>query len=246
MGVENGEWIMHGPSWDEPGCIHSVDEAMDWIRELGFLPLFQNEIPGFSLEERTDPKYWWSDNPERDAWMWRTVIARQDDILYGKFFGKKAGFIAREWVPAFANFRRNGYDFDSLYEDGLANRKQKMIMDHFVNEQGEYKDVRILSNELRKMAGFGKEGAHGYEGTITNLMMQLYLCNCDFRKRKNKQGKEYGWDVAVYTTPENILGYDQVTACYNEKPRESWQRLVEHLRENFPVTSVEIIRKVLK
>ena len=29
---------------------------------------------------------------------------------------------------------------------------------------------------------------------ITNLMMQTYLCNCDFKKRVNKRGIEYGWD----------------------------------------------------
>ena len=28
-----------------------------------------------SLEERTVPEYWWSDNPEIDPWMWRAIIA---------------------------------------------------------------------------------------------------------------------------------------------------------------------------
>ena len=29
MGNESGEWIMHGMKWDNPDCIHSVDEAID-------------------------------------------------------------------------------------------------------------------------------------------------------------------------------------------------------------------------
>ncbi len=53
MGNESGEWIMHGMKWDNPDCIHSVDEAIKYINEFGFLPLFKNEIDGFSLEERT-------------------------------------------------------------------------------------------------------------------------------------------------------------------------------------------------
>ena len=75
MGNESGEWIMHGMKWDNPECIHSVDEAIKYINELGFLPLFKNDIDGFSLEERTVPEYWWSDDPEIDPWMWRAIIA---------------------------------------------------------------------------------------------------------------------------------------------------------------------------
>ena len=79
MGNESGEWIMHGMKWDNPDCIHSVDEAIKYINEFGFLPLFKNDIDGFSLEERTVPEYWWSDNPEIDPWMWRAIIARQHE-----------------------------------------------------------------------------------------------------------------------------------------------------------------------
>ena len=62
MGNESGTWIMYGVDWDDPECIHTVDEAIKYINEIGFLPLFKNEIPGFSLEERTVPQYWWSED----------------------------------------------------------------------------------------------------------------------------------------------------------------------------------------
>ena len=96
MGNESGEWIMHGMKWDNPDCIHSVDEAIKYINEFGFLPLFKNEIDGFSLEERTVPEYWWSDNPEIHSFptrrssdlssMENSLIRRQD--LY-----QKSGFL---------------------------------------------------------------------------------------------------------------------------------------------------------
>lgn len=136
MGNESGEWIMHGMKWDNPECIHSVDEAIKYINEFGFLPLFKNDIDGFSLEERTVPEYWWSDNPEIDPWMWRAIIARRHDIVYGKFFDKKAGFISKKWLPVFANYRRDGYDFDALYDDGKApNKHKKIISDGFLATQ---------------------------------------------------------------------------------------------------------------
>ncbi len=65
MGNEAGEWIIHGVKWNDPKCIQDVDEAVEYINRVGFLPLFKNEIPGFSLEERTVAEYWWSDDPVR-------------------------------------------------------------------------------------------------------------------------------------------------------------------------------------
>lgn len=95
MGNEAGEWIIHGVTWDDPKCIHDVDEAVEYINRVGFLPLFKNEIPGFSLEERTVAEYWWSDDPVRDPWRWRIAIAKRHDVLYGKFFAKKAGLFQK-------------------------------------------------------------------------------------------------------------------------------------------------------
>lgn len=243
MEKDSGKWIMYGVDWDDPECIHTVDEAIEYINEIGFLPLFRNDIPGFSLEERTVPEYWWCEDVDRDPWMWRAVIARRHDIVYGKFFNKKAGFISRKWLPVFANYRRDGYDFDALYEDGKAPNKHKKIMDHFMEE---HVDAELYSNELKKMAGYGKDGEKGFDGAVTNLMMQMYLCNCDFRKRVNKKGLEYGWDVAVYSSPEHIYGYDYVTSCYKDDPQESWNTIIRHMHDIYPIATSAQIKKLLK
>ena len=50
-----------------------------------------------------------------------------------------------------------------------------------VNFMEDNADSEIYSNELKKQAGFGKDGERGFDGAITNLMMQTYLCNCDFK-----------------------------------------------------------------
>ena len=195
------------------------------------------------MEERTVPEYWWCDDVDKDPWIWRTVIARGKDIVYGKFFDKKAGFILKKWLPVFANYRRDGYDFDALYDDGKAPNKNKKIMVNFMEDNA---DSEMLSNELKIKAGFGKDGEKGFDGAITNLCMQTYLCNCDFRKRKNKKGIEYGWDVAVYSSVEHIYGYDYVTSCYKEEPTESWNRIVEYMHETYPITTDKQIRKLLR
>ena len=242
MANESGTWIMYGVEWDDPECIHSVDEAIKYINEVGFLPLFKNEIPGFSLEERTVPEYWWSGDEKVDPWEWRAQIARSGEVAYGKFFENKAGFISKEWLPYFVNYRRDGYDFDALWEDGKAARRQKYIMDLFDENAP---DAELFSHEIKKKAGFGKGGEKGFDGTITNLQMQTYLCVRDFRQKTNKKGEEYGWAVAVYATPEHIFGRDLVTSAYKEDPVSSGEKIAAHMNEIYPIATPKQIKKLL-
>ncbi|MBR3637821.1 MAG: hypothetical protein IKN45_07870, partial [Lachnospiraceae bacterium] len=204
----NGQWIMSGVDRDDPACLHNVRELTELIEAVGFLPLFANEIEGFSVEEHTEPGNWWCGEKEVDPWDWRTVIAREGRIVYGKFFGKKAGFISKKWFPYFANYRRDGYDFDSLWEDGKASMRQRKIMNLFEDT------TRLFSYEIKEKAGFGKGGEKNFEGTISDLQMSTYLCMRDFKKRVNKKGEEYGWDVAIYAKPEQLFGYKHVTKAY--------------------------------
>ncbi len=241
MSNESGTWIIHGVPEDDPRCIRTVEEAIAYINEVGFLPLFKNEIPGFSLEERTAPEYWWSGNRERDPWEWREIIAGRGQIAYGKFFDKKAGFISREWIPCFANYRRDGYDFDALWDDEKASARQKKIMDLFAEEN---RDAELYSFEVKQKAGFGKEGEKNFEGTITDLEMKMYLCMRDFRQRRNRKGESYGWAIAVYSTPEHLWGYDHVTSAYQEDPAESWRRIMGRMHEICPEATEVQIRRV--
>ena len=242
MGNEAGTWIMYGVDRDDPECLHSVDEAVNYINEVGFLPLFRGEIPGFSLEERTEALYWWSGDARRDPWEWREIIARRGDVAYGKFYGGKAGFVSREWLPRFVNVRRDGYDFDALYEDGKASIRQKKIMDLYADDLS---DAEYYSYEIKARAGFGKDGAKGFEGTVTSLQMQGYLVMRDFRQRLNKKGEAYGWPVAIYSTPEHIFGREYVRSAYAEAPAESARRIVAHMRETYPIATDKLVAKVM-
>ena len=47
---------------------HTWRGLLEYINELGFLPLFKNEIAGFSAEEMTFDMPWWSGVPELDPW----------------------------------------------------------------------------------------------------------------------------------------------------------------------------------
>lgn len=75
--------------------------------------------------------------------------------------------------------------------------------------------------------------------------MQMYLCLKDFRKKKNKAGLEYGWPIAVYTTPENIFGYEYVRSAYKEDPVKSAEKILSYMKERYPVANEKQMRKVL-
>lgn len=248
MEVINGEWYMQGVDRDDPSCIHSVEKMLEVIEKAGFLPLFANDVPGFSVESMTDPGSWWSGNEEIDPWEWRAILARTGKVAYGKFYKNKAGFVSQKWFPEFANYRRDGYDFDSRYEDGKAGRREKLIMDLFWPDEGEIRDATqktsLYSNEVKEKAGFGKGGEKGFEGTCTKLQMSSYLTVKDFRPRLNKKGEEYGWSVAVYTLPEYLWGYKFVTKCYKESPDESYRKIIRKISKHFDADETAV-RKVI-
>lgn len=251
MTNENGTWIMHGLAWNDPYRIRTWQELVNWINEVGFLPLFANEITGFSVEEHVASDFWWTGDREQDPWEWREIIAASHQVAYGKFFDKKAGFISKKWLPYFANYRRNGYDFDSAWEDGKVTRREKLIMDILtdINAEGNmvWKDKQILSTDLKKLAGFGKGGEKNFSGITTDLMMKIYLVTTDFHKRKNKNGAEYGMPVSVLMPPEAIWGYDVLTAAYTEEIHQSWLRICDRVNEMFPQAKQnEIIRLIGK
>lgn len=239
MAAENGEWIMYGLDWDNPYRIRTYQELIRWIDEIGFLPLFKNEIEGFSAEEHVSDRFWWTGDPEQDPWVWRELIARTGEVAYGRFFNKKTGFISLKWLPYFANYRRDGYDFDARWDDELANIRCKKIMDVF--ESGE----EYTGLELKRAAGFGKGGEKNFDGIMAQLQMQTYLVVKDFRRKRNKKGTEYGMPVCVYAKPECLWGYDRISSAYHEAPDRSWQRILEQVRSLYPKAEEGQIKKVL-
>ena len=135
--------------------------------------------------------------------------------------------------------REDGID---IYQCKFFMETLNKIMDLYAEE---FEEEEYFSNELKQKAGFSKDGDKGFEGIITGLQMQTYLCVHDFRQRRNRKGVEYGWPIAVYCTPEHLWGYDFVTSAYKEEPIDSAKRIARHLRDVYPVADAGAIRKVI-
>ena len=240
----DGEFYMLGCEADDPSCLHTADELVKLIKKTGFLPLFSNEIPGFSVEEHVTAESWFNGDPETDPWIWRQILAGRKDIAYGKFFDKKAGYVSKKWFSVFANYRRNGYDFEALVGDELVSHRAQKIMNAFgLND--ELCGAELFSFELKEKAGFGKGGEKNFEGVLTELQMQTFLLMSDFSQRKNKKGQPYGWHIAALETPETKWGYDYIAEGYKESPEESWEKIVIQIRKFYPAAEEEQLHKVM-
>ena len=218
--------------------IGSAEELMDAIERLGFVPFFENEIPGFSIEEHIGRGCWYDDgdNGFWPAWEWKGPVIKKTKCAYGKFLRNKAMYISPEFFPDFANYRRDGYDFDTLVDEGAAPHREKKLMAPFLTG-GLPNDAALYSFVLKAEAGFGPGGEKNYEGVLTDLQMRTYLIIGDFRQRLNRRGQPYGWHLAVIQTPEAKLGYDAIAAAYSEAPRVSREKIFARVRRFFPNAS---------
>ncbi len=218
--------------------IHSKEELCQLVLEVGYLPFFKNAIEGFSIEECTPPELWFSDT-EDGPWEWKGPVIRETGCAYGKFFRNKAAFISRDRFPDFMNFRRDGYDYEGFYNDGYARNDDKFIID-ILEQHGP-----LLSKELKRFGGFRKGGRKGFDSSITRLQMQTFVIISDFEYMRDKHGKQYGWGVAKYATPEQYFGEEYMDRIYAKEPQESRDAVVDYMTKLLPHANEEAIYKLL-
>ena len=155
--------------------IRTKSDLTDAINKYGFIPFFANSIPGFSIEENVSRDAWYdSADGSWKVWEWKGPLIRETGCAYGKFFENKAVFVSKKWFPDFANYRRNGYDFEARYDDGLVAYKDKELFELIDN------NAPILSKELKEAGNYRKGGKKGFETIITRLQAQCYVIISDF------------------------------------------------------------------
>ena len=216
--------------------IYSAAGLMAFIQEVGFLPLLDGGVRGFSAEEcvTDDCRYVLLPDGGWDwpLWKWKGEIVREGGCVYGKFFDKKAGFISRDWWPDFCNYRRSQHPLPtegSIEESILAT----------LGEHGS-----LITRELRAACGFdGPKMRSRFDGYVTRLQMGCYIVTEDFVYPTDKHGREYGWGWSLLTTPETLLGR-QACQC-PRTPQESYQRLTDHFHQLLPQATDRQIKKLI-
>ena len=216
--------------------VHSCPELMGLIQEVGFLPLLDSGIAGYSAEVIVDDdcRYvvYADGGWDWPLWKWKGPIVQEGGCVYGKFFAGKAGFVSREWWPDLCNWRRS--KFPKPAEGSI---EETILMT--LAENGS-----LITRELRAACGFtGPNMRSKFDGYITRLQMAARIVTEDFVYPTDKHGREYGWGWSLLTTPEALYGRD---ACRCERtPEESYQRIFDHLRQLLPEATERQIRKLI-
>ena len=216
--------------------IYSATGMMELIQQIGFLPLLDSGIEGFSAEDIVAEDCRYVTFPEGGwdwpLWKWKGEIVTGMPCVYGKFFNKKAGFISEEWWPDFCNYRRSKYprpDDDSI-EGAILSTLQST--------------GSLITRELRAACGFTGKGMRSkFDSYLTRLEMATYIVTEDFIYPRDKHNHEYGWGWSLLNTPEELYGRESCQC--NHTPRESYQRILEHLKEILPDASDKQIIKLI-
>lgn len=208
--------------------IYSATGLMDLIRQVGFLPLLDSGIAGFSAEDIVADDCRYVTLPEGGwdwpLWKWKGEIVTDMPCMYGKFFNKKAGFVSTEWWPDLCNYRRNKYPRpeDSTIEGGILATLQSL--------------GSLITRELRAACGFQGKGMRSkFDTYLTRLEMATYIVTEDFIYPRDKHNREYGWGWSLLTTPEQLYGKSACTC--NRTPEASHQRILAHLKQVLPHAS---------
>ena len=206
------------------------------VEEYGFLPLFKNRIPGFSVEEHTPACLWFSEENE-GPWEWKGPVIKDTGCAYGKFFFGKAGFVSKKWFPDFANYRRDGYDLDARYDDGLLRKRDKEIFDVLWGKPS------LISKEWRRLAGVEKRGE--FDACVSRLSYMGYVTTIDFEYQRDRYGSPYGFGLARYAVPETYFGKDFTDKVYEREPEESGREIEDYLKKLLPGADKKDIQRVL-
>lgn len=213
--------------------VRSQEELSALIDRVGILPFFNNSVPGWSLEEHTHPALWFTDEP--GPWEWKGPLASERRCVYGKFIHGRAAFVSPAWFTDLANWRRDGYDWEGWESDGLANYKDRLLMDYLASRP------YVLSKAAKRECGFAK----GYDTVLTRLQMQTFVLLADFQYSVSREGAPYGWGNAVLDTPERWLGETTLDAG-GRTPQQSFERMIAHLRGVLPEADENALRRELR
>lgn len=205
--------------------LQSCPEMMDYIQQVGFLPLLDSGIYGYSAEAVVDDDCRYVVNPDGGwdwpLWKWKGPIIENGNCVYGKFFAGKAGFVSLDWWPDFCNWRRsiNPVPAEESIEESIL-----MIL----GERGS-----MITRELRAACGFtGPKMRSRFDNYITRLQMACRIVTESFVYPVDRHNREYGWGWSLLTIPEDLLGHEN---CHTDHtPSESRQLILDHLRSILP------------
>ncbi|NLO85391.1 MAG: hypothetical protein GX096_08185 [Clostridiales bacterium] len=147
------------------------------------------------------PVHWHTGDAATDPWEWRMrVLDERDDIAYGKFFFKKSGFIASEYIPYFLACRQEGNTLEEAYENGTVSHMAKQVYECVA------KNEPMPMHAIKSQLGIKKEDASRFDRALVELQTKLYLTMCGRQQKISQKGEAFGWSSTVFCLTTTLWG----------------------------------------
>lgn len=177
--------------------IFTPQDLIDKINEYGILPFWTED--GFSAAQMSGVNF-------IKLWNMREQVINTQTVAYGKFVNKKATFVSLAAFPYLCALRRDGYDFDSLVDEGRVPVREAELMSAVGTQP-------TRSYKLKQSLDM-----KGFDGVVTALQNKTYLC---LTFAKSYMG------TALLSRPEDVFGYDYVRSAYSLTVEQNAKKLTE-------------------
>lgn len=207
--------------------ITSAAEMIATIRTIGIIPFTRCSVPGWSIQELTDPDYWFTTSDQLGPWDWK-IEALHEGILYGKFISRSSCFATETMYRHLMNWRRSRLYYQ-MAEGGeyrvttVDQRLHKHLAPILLNEirrreSLESSELRKVLEEVVPVATRKKVGGYIEKHLIPKidrqaidflmafLDMGTWTLVGDVSRVYRGPNHEYkGWQRNIVTTPEALL-----------------------------------------
>ncbi|WP_339148557.1 MULTISPECIES: hypothetical protein [unclassified Sutcliffiella] len=217
--------------------IHTYEEAVAVIKEVGLLPLAPlfDDYP--SLGSIT-PKEAWHSDTDQDPWIWRTQFAADGVAAYGKFIRKKAVFLSKDLLPLVLAALASHETMEERYEKGEVSREALTLFDLISGNQGI--DTRVLRAEAGMKE---KDKKKAFDQTLLELQGNLDIVVSGTKEKQDESGEKNGWSSTSYETMEHWCKKNDIAASELNK-EEAKKQLEQHFSRFTTAATMKKIKKV--
>lgn len=220
--------------------IHTYEEAIKVIEEIGMLPLAQL-VPDYPSLDSITAKDQWHTDSEFDPWKWRTKFPIDGVAAYGKFIKKKNILISRTLLPyarVILGFKK---PLEKRYADGLVSR-EAMELYRLIHEEPGI-DTRLL----RSKAGMkDKEKKKPFDNALVELQGAMDIVVSGTKAKTNELGEINGWSSTSFETMDYWVKSNQVEEAANLKVEEAKKIVKEHFAGICSPKSLKALEKIFK
>lgn len=176
--------------------VHTYEEAIDVINEIGFLPLAKL-IPDYPSLDSITLKEHWHTGSELDPWMWRAKFPSDGKAAYGKFVKKKSVLLSTELLQLFRSILGSPLPVKNRYQDGLLSKEAVELYTLICENEGI--DTRVLRVE----AGMkDKEKKKLFDHALLELQSSMDIVVSGTKAKTNEAGEKNGWSSTSFETME--------------------------------------------